>query len=85
MNYSPTSMAGGRQAPFSRMESLRHGFLECLEMIEQHQEMSLPSGFIADYQALGWIEIKDGVLQITDTGMSIVRFMKKRAHNGGRA
>lgn len=60
----------------TRGEALERGFLSCLELIERHQEKLLPPGFISDYEALGWIVVKDGIHQVTSAGMTVVQAMK---------
>ncbi len=62
----------------TRGEALEKGFLDCLDMIELHQELHIPSGYMCDYQALGWIALSEGVPQITHAGMAMVRSIKRR-------
>jgi hypothetical protein len=55
----------------SRGEELAKDFLSCLGKIDNDREVLIPSGFIADYIALGWIEMKEGHLRATLAGRSM--------------
>lgn len=54
----------------NRQESLLEDFGRCIKRIEQDQQILIPSGFICDYLALGWLELKDGVYHLTSAGDS---------------
>lgn len=56
-----------------REESLLDDFEKCLKKIEHDQQILIPSGFICDYLALGWLELRDGLYHLTSTGSSVVR------------
>ena len=58
---------------FNREETLRDDFDRCIRRIEQDQQILIPSGFICDYLALGWLELKDGLYQLTSTGAKVLR------------
>ncbi len=58
---------------FTREESLLDDFERCIKKIEQDQQILIPSGFICDYLALGWLELRDGLYHLTSTGTSVVR------------
>jgi hypothetical protein len=57
---------------FNREESLLEDFDRCIKRIEQDQQILIPSGFICDYLALGWLELKDGLYQLTGTGAKVL-------------
>lgn len=57
----------------NREESLLDDFERCLKRIEQDQQILIPSGFICDYLALGWLELRDGLYHLTSRGSSVVR------------
>lgn len=57
----------------NREESLLDDFERCLRKIEQDQQILIPSGFISDYLALGWLELRDGLYHLTSRGSSVVR------------
>lgn len=59
-----------------REESLLEDFEKCLKKIEQDQQILIPSGFICDYLALGWLELRDGLYHLTSTGTSVMRGRK---------
>lgn len=58
---------------FNREEALLDDFDRCIKRIEQDQQILIPSGFISDYLALGWLELKDGLYQLTSTGIKVLR------------
>ena len=60
----------------NRQESLLEDFGRCIKRIEQDQQILIPSGFICDYLALGWLELKDGLYQLTSTGTTVLRGRK---------
>lgn len=57
----------------TRGESLLDDFERCVKRIEQDQQVLIPSGFICDYLALGWLELRDGLYHLTSTGTSAMR------------
>ncbi|MEY4767000.1 MAG: hypothetical protein RI907_3673 [Pseudomonadota bacterium] len=75
-------MPSPRQPPLlsprhrSRAEMLERQFLHCLDLLERHQDQELPPGYMSDYQALGWLDRKDGCPQITIAGMKAVRALQ---------
>jgi hypothetical protein len=61
---------------FNREESLLDDFEQCVKKIEQDQQILIPSGFICDYLALGWLELRDGLYHLTHAGSSAMRRRK---------
>lgn len=68
----------------SRGEVLAKDFLRCLGKIDDDREVLIPSGFIADYIAFGWIEMKEGHLRATLAGRSMADKMRKEGHRAQR-
>lgn len=68
----------------SRAEELERDFLAYLAMISQNKARLLPPGFLADYQAFGWIEMRNGVPCPTDAGMQAARHMSRPHHAPAR-
>ncbi len=61
----------------TRGEELAIDFLSCLGKINNDKEILIPSGFIADYIAFGWIEMREGHLHPTLAGKSMADRMFK--------
>jgi hypothetical protein len=61
----------------TRGEELAKDFLSCLGKINNDKEILIPSGFIADYIAFGWIEMREGHLHPTRAGESMADRMSK--------
>lgn len=61
---------------FNREESLLDDFEKCLKKIEEDQQILIPSGFICDYLALGWLELRDGLYHLTSAGSLAIRRRK---------
>ena len=61
---------------FNREESLLDDFEKCVKKIEEDQQILIPSGFICDYLALGWLELRDGLYHLTQAGSSAMRRRK---------
>jgi len=61
---------------FNREESLLDDFEKCVKKIEQDQHILIPSGFICDYLALGWLELRDGLYHLTSAGATAMRRRK---------
>ncbi len=61
----------------TRGEELAKDFLSCLGKINNDKEILIPSGFIADYIAFGWIEMREGHLHPTSAGESMADRMSK--------
>lgn len=70
--------------PASRGEELERDFLAYLNMISQNKARLLPPGFLADYQAFGWIEMRNGVPCPTDAGKQAALHMRKPHHQHER-
>jgi hypothetical protein len=61
----------------TRGDDLAQDFLSCLGKINNDKEILIPSGFIADYIAFGWIEMREGYLHPTRAGESMADRMSK--------
>jgi hypothetical protein len=61
----------------TRGDDLAQDFLSCLGKINNDKEILIPSGFIADYIAFGWIEMREGHLHPTRAGESMADRMSK--------
>lgn len=61
---------------FNREESLLDDFEKCVKKIEQDQQILIPSGFICDYLAFGWLELRDGLYHLTHAGSLAMRRRK---------
>lgn len=61
---------------FNREESLLDDFEKCVKKIEEDQQILIPSGFICDYLALGWLELREGLYHLTHAGSSAMRRRK---------
>jgi len=70
--------------PASRGEELERDFLAYLNMISQNKARLLPPGFLADYLAFGWIEMRNGVPCPTDAGKQAALHMRKPHHTPAR-
>jgi hypothetical protein len=79
-----TSPMPSHPIPTSRGEELERDFLAYLNMISQNKARLLPPGFLADYQAFGWIEMRNGVPCPTDAGIQAARHMSKPHHTPAR-
>ena len=60
----------------NREEALLDDFEKCVKKIEQDQQILIPSGFVCDYLALGWLELRDGLYHLTSAGASAMRRRK---------
>jgi hypothetical protein len=66
----------------TRGEALSKDFLHCIRRLDQDQELLIPSGFIADYISLGWIEMREGMLRLTESGRRAARRMSQLGQMG---
>lgn len=61
----------------SRAEQLERSFLNCLRLIQAHQGLQqMPSGYLPDYLALGWLVQRDGAPELTPAGLQMVQTLR---------
>ena len=63
---------------FLRRERLRDELLASVEALECRRTDLLPDGFLADYLALRWLEMRDGEPRLTLAGHQICAVLRER-------
>lgn len=63
---------------FLRGERLRDELLASVEALECQRADLLPDGFLADYLALRWLELRDGIPSLTSIGTRICAVLRER-------